>query len=67
MELHLLLLGMSPCCKTFTRIDSMNMDKGTNYRLHGPLHPDRPPKDRYSTKGREAHAADRMVKQEQSV
>ena len=39
------------------------MTKETTYRLHGPLHPDQPPKDKYSTKGREAHAADGMVKQ----
>ena len=61
VEVQVLLLAMSPCCKTFSKADSSNTSRGHNYRLHGPAHPDRPPKDDTSDKGIEAIKADEMV------
>ena len=63
VEMTVVLLAMSPCCRTFSRADSSNTGRGHNYRLHGVLHWRRPPKDNTSDKGRAAHAADRMVQQ----
>ena len=63
VKVELLLLAMSPCCKTFSKVDSSNTTRGHNYRLHGEDHPDRPPKDNHSEKGIEAHKADEMVMQ----
>ena len=63
VEVQVLLLAMSPCCKTFSKADSSNTSRGHNYRLHGPAHPDRPPKDSTSDKGKEAMKADEMVQQ----
>ena len=39
----------------------MNVKKGNHYRLHGKEHPDRPPKDNTSEKGKMAHRTDKMV------
>ena len=61
VEVVLRLRAMSPCCKTFSKADSSNTTRGNNYRLHGKDFPERPPKDEYSDKGKEAHAADAMV------
>ena len=66
-EVGSLLLAMSPCCRTFSRADSSNKTRGHNYRLSGEDHPTRPPKDLTSAKGREAQAADRMVRKAISV
>ena len=55
-------LAMSPCCKTFSKVDSTNVSRGNHYRLSDTEHPLRPPKDSTSEKGLQAHAADRMVK-----
>ena len=43
------LLGMSPDCRTFTKIDSSNVSRGHNYRLHGEANPERPPRDDHLT------------------
>ena len=61
VKLTPLLVGMSPCCRTFSRTDSMNVEKGNHYRLHGREHPDRPPRDNTSEKGKMARRADKMV------
>ena len=61
VKVELLLLAMSPCCKTFSKADSSNVTQGHNYRLHGEENPDRPPKDSHSEKGIEATEADDMV------
>ena len=61
VEVVIVLLGMSPCCRTFTKTDSSNQSRGHNYRDH--THPHRPPRDRVSVKGRAAVEADRMVRQ----
>ena len=66
-EVGSLLLAMSPCCRTFSRADSSNTTRGHNYRLFGLDHPTRPPKDLTSKKGKEAQAADRMVRKAISV
>jgi len=63
VDMTVVMLAMSPCCKTFSRADSSNITRGHNYRLHGEGSWHRPPKDRTSQKGLEAHRADRMVKQ----
>jgi len=62
VKVELLLLSMSPCCKTFSKADSSNTSRGHNYRLHGQDYSDRPPKDDHSEKGIEAIKADEMVK-----
>ena len=54
VKVELLLLAMSPCCKTFSKADSSNVTRGHNYRLHGDENPDRPPRDNHSEKGIEA-------------
>ena len=56
------LLAMSPCCRTFSKADSTNISRDNHYRLSGPDHPSRPPRDATTAKGRSAHKADRMVK-----
>ena len=61
VKVELLLLAMSPCCKTFSKADSSNVTRGHNYRLHGEENPDRPPRDSHSEKGIEAIEADDMV------
>ena len=61
VEVVIALLGMSPCCRTFTKTDSSNQSRGHNYRDH--THPHRPPRDRVSVKGKAAMEADRMVRQ----
>ena len=66
-QLRVLLMGESPCCKTFSKTDSVNIGRGENYRLHGPGNTDRPPKDRDSEKGKAAVQADRMVRKGQRV
>ena len=63
VEVQVLLLAMSPCCKTFSKADSSNTSRGHNYRLHGLAHPERPPKETTSEKGKEAMKADEMVQQ----
>ena len=63
VKVKLLLLAMSPCCKTFSKADSSNSTRGHNYRLHGEANPDRPPRDNHSEKGIEAAEADEMVMQ----
>lgn len=60
VQVQVVLVGMSPCCKTFSKADSSNQTRGHHYRDHS--HPDRPPKDMKSAKGKEAHQADRMVR-----
>ena len=55
-------LAMSPCCRTFSKVDSSNTTRGHNYRKCDRDHPTRPPRDSTSVKGRRAHKADRMVK-----
>ena len=55
VEMTVVLLAMSPCCRTFSRADSSNTGRGHNYRLHGVIHWRRPPKDDTSDKGRAAH------------
>ena len=54
VELAVVLLAMSPCCRTSSRADSSNTGWGHNYRLHGVWHWERPPKDNTSVKGRAA-------------
>ena len=49
VEVLVQLLGLSPCCKTFSKTDSSNQSRGHHYRDH--RHPHRPPKDRTSVKG----------------
>ena len=61
VAVEVVLLAMSPCCRTFSKADSSNVSRGHNYRNHD--HPERPPKDSTSKKGKEAAKADRMVKQ----
>ena len=60
-QIQVALLAMSPDCTTFSKADSSNVTKGHNYRLHDKGHPNRPPKDNYSSKGKKAHLADAMV------
>jgi hypothetical protein len=60
-QIQVALLAMSPDCTTFSKADSSNVTKGHNYRLHDKGHPNRPPKDDYSLKGKKAHLADEMV------
>jgi hypothetical protein len=55
-------LAMSPCCRTFSKVDSSNTTRGHNYRKCDKDHPTRPPRDDTSVKGRRAHRADRMVR-----
>ena len=62
-QVQVALLAMSPDCTTFSKVDSSNVTKGHNYRLHDKGHPNRPPKDDHSPKGRKAHLADKMVRQ----
>ena len=63
VRVRVVLLGMSPCCKIFSKVDNSNKTRGHNYRIHtGKAGQNRPPKDRCSVKGKEAHKADRMVK-----
>lgn len=63
VEVEVVLMAMSPDCRTFTKIDSSNVTRGNNYRLHGKgdTRDERPPKDEHSEKGKAAHEADRMV------
>ena len=35
VDMTVVMLAMSPCCKTFSRADSSNITRGHNYRLHG--------------------------------
>ena len=60
-DLQLLLVATSPCCKTFSKTDSINVKRGSNYRLHLASTPHRPPRDSTSEKGRAAMEADVMV------
>ena len=34
VEMAVVALTMSPCCKTFSRADSSNTERGHHYRLH---------------------------------
>ena len=63
LDMTVVMLAMSPCCKAFSRADSSNTTRGNNYRLHGEGSWHRPPKDKVSWKGLEAHKADKMVQQ----
>ena len=61
VEIEVKMIGLSPCCRTFSKTDSSNQSRGNNYRDH--QHPDRPPKDKTSAKGKLAVQADKMVEQ----
>ena len=61
VAMTVVLLAMSPCCRTFSKVDSVNGPRGEHYRLHGTAHPTRPPRDNTSKKGKLAHMADAMV------
>ena len=65
-KVEIILLGMSPCCKTFSGMDHVNIPSGENYR-NGKEDKFRRPKNRTSDKGKEAHHADIMVQKAQRV